>query len=163
MTTPASRTVGNRVLCVIPEHPVFYTWTVEGQPYPWLVQRARVPNSRASSGVLNLRGYQDAIQAAFIAGYGRPALLVGGVRLDVEVYRLPRTGWPKATKVTPDWLVRQNTQKPDRTNYLKAIEDALTGLVFVDDCQVVAGETWKFVDQIPRTWIRVAVFGGTAV
>ena len=131
-----------------------YSWAVAGQPYPWVVQRARVPNKRATDAVLNMRAYQTAIQAAFIAKYGRPELLTGAIRLTVRVWRLaPR--YPK--DVTDDWLRQQALRPPDATNYQKAVEDALTGLVFVDDAQVVWPETIKStaVAGTARTIIEV--------
>ena len=48
--------------------------------------------------------------------------------------------------------------KPDRDNAEKAVLDSLTGIIFVDDCQVCAGEVRKFwheKDRGPRAEITI--------
>jgi Holliday junction resolvase RusA-like endonuclease len=57
-------------------------------------------------------------------------ILVGGVRLSLAIY-LPR---PKAlaAKAYP-----AHTKKPDASKLVRAVEDALTGVVWRDDSQVV--------------------------
>jgi len=47
----------------------------------------------------------------------------------------------------------------DRGNLLKLIEDAMNGLVYLDDSQVVGGSVAKIWGDVDET--RVVVFGGT--
>lgn len=46
-------------------------------------------------------------------------------------------------------------KRPDRGNLLKFYEDCLTGIVWVDDSQVVDGAVRKIFAEVPRTVIRV--------
>jgi Holliday junction resolvase RusA-like endonuclease len=41
--------------------------------------------------------------------------------------------------------------KPDLTNYTKAVEDALNGIIWKDDSQIVDGGLHKFYSDNPRT------------
>jgi Holliday junction resolvase RusA-like endonuclease len=45
--------------------------------------------------------------------------------------------------------------KPDRDNLDKFVLDALQGVFFRDDAQVVTGEIRKFYDERPRTVIKI--------
>jgi len=48
--------------------------------------------------------------------------------------------------------------KPDCSNMLKACEDAMNGVVFVDDCQIVRGFFTKVYSDRPGIDIRVEAF-----
>lgn len=45
--------------------------------------------------------------------------------------------------------------RPDRTNYLKFIEDCLNGIVINDDAQIVAGPISKIYAETPKTIIKI--------
>jgi Holliday junction resolvase RusA-like endonuclease len=45
--------------------------------------------------------------------------------------------------------------RPDRTNYLKFIEDCLNGIVISDDAQIVAGPVTKIYSETPKTIIKL--------
>ena len=51
-----------------------------------------------------------------------------------------------------------HTIKPDRTKLQRSTEDALTGIVWGDDCQVVAGGTSKLYGDVPGCWITILEF-----
>lgn len=48
------------------------------------------------------------------------------------------------------------TSRPDASNLLKLIEDALTGVVWLDDAQIVQIGVQKYYDTIPRVELRVS-------
>ena len=52
-----------------------------------------------------------------------------------------RTG--KYSHLLKDSAPAHHIQKPDRTKLLRGLEDALTGIIWRDDCQVVTGPTGK--------------------
>jgi hypothetical protein len=79
---------------------------------------------------------------------------VGRVGVWIVVYKeRPASRTPKRREMRPEEL--HWVTKSDRTNYLKACEDALKGIVFRDDCQVIAGEPLKLYGTPPRTEIMV--------
>lgn len=70
---------------------------------------------------------REAIQWAYITQCGRKRY-DGAIALRIDTYaRLPKS------KTTPE----HNTHKPDVDNTAKAIMDALNGIAFTDDTQVV--------------------------
>ena len=86
-------------------------------------------------------GWKSLIAAAVLPL--RPAApLDGPIRLDADFY-FPRPKYMAGRKV-PDGEI-PHTARPDRDNLEKALLDCLTTVgVFVDDCQVCAGEVRKF-------------------
>lgn len=83
------------------------------------------------------------------------APLTGALRVDL-VFVFPR---PKARIWARKPMPRYpHTGKPDRDNLMKSVQDALTGLAWVDDAQICAGETTKWVaagDEQPRVEIVI--------
>jgi Holliday junction resolvase RusA-like endonuclease len=49
------------------------------------------------------------------------------------------------------------TAKPDLDNYVKSALDALKGIVFFDDCQVVAIDARKVCSSKPRTTLTIII------
>lgn len=79
----------------------------------------------------------------------KPAAPVDGpLRMDL-VFDLPR---PKSAPKR----VQHPTSRPDLDNLLKAIKDALRGVVYRDDSQIVALTATKKYGQAPGVSIRVA-------
>ncbi len=48
-----------------------------------------------------------------------------------------------------------HTVKPDRTKLTRSTEDALKGIIWADDAQIVAGETFKTYGERPGCTIRI--------
>lgn len=67
----------------------------------------------------------------------------GPIRLDLEfVLPRPKSHYTKAgvfTKSAP----HHHVTKPDRGKLARAVEDAMSGIVYGDDSQIMAGETTK--------------------
>lgn len=53
------------------------------------------------------------------------------------------------------------TGKPDDDNLGKAAKDALNGVAWLDDAQIVFGSVWKFYAAQPGVKIEVEAVGGT--
>lgn len=52
----------------------------------------------------------------------------------------------------------RHTKKPDRDNLEKAVLDALTGIFWVDDCQVCAGPVEKWIaggDEVEGVFVSI--------
>lgn len=84
----------------------------------------------------------------------------GPIRLDVE-FRMPRpqghyrTGKYAGQKRenAPRW----HTVKPDRTKLLRALEDAMKGIAWIDDTQVVCGNVVKvYADETCGALVRIS-------
>jgi Holliday junction resolvase RusA-like endonuclease len=81
--------------------------------------------------------------------------LEGQVSFRLVVYRLPPQSWSK-TKIALALAGRlRPTTKPDLTNTIKGIEDALKGLTWRDDAQIVHIELDKFYSDEPRAEVEI--------
>lgn len=83
------------------------------------------------------------------------APLSGPLRVDC-VFVFPRTKGQQWKKRPMPRL--PHTKKPDRDNIDKAVLDALTGILWVDDCQVCAGSLEKWIaagDEQPHVKVTV--------
>ena len=109
---------------------MMWEFTVPGDPAPWTAWPKRgVP----PEGFLRMQAWQSQIQAIqyWRGGDGPGEPIAGPVRLELEFYLLP----PK--KPTNEY------PRQDNTNLIKACEDALQGIVFVNDSQVVVTRAKK--------------------
>lgn len=145
------------------------------QPRPRAVVR-RGANGKTFAGVHNPHTVKDAstgktkphpavefkatIRMAAQAIY-QSAPLEGPLRVDVLlIFPRPRSKVWKTKPMPRYW----HQGKPDRDNADKAVLDALTGLLWRDDCQVCSGQVQKFVaagDEQPHVRIRVQALNET--
>lgn len=108
------------------------------------------------------REYQDWVRHVAFDSYheqmGQDApLLDEALVLSVRVYRqIPQSFSKRKAALAAEGLVMP-TSKPDLDNYIKLVLDALTGVVWEDDAQVVGYErTGKFYTPgRPRTEVRI--------
>ena len=87
--------------------------------------------------------------------------LEGPLRLSVEFYRdIPRS-WSKRKQLNAGAGLIRPTSKPDLDNYVKAVKDALKGVCWLDDSQVVEyGPTGKYYSEKPRIVVEIEQIGG---
>ena len=79
----------------------------------------------------------------------------GPLRLHVHVFRVPPKSMGKKRSAEACSLSKGITTKPDLDNYIKLVSDALNGVVFLDDSQVVAIEATKRYGKMPGMIITV--------
>lgn len=136
---------------------------IPGVPQPGGSKRAfLVPGSKWPSITDDCKGNKG--WRKVVATYARRAYQgppwEGPLILMVQ-FRMPR---PKFHKGTGRNLQRVKlsapkfpTTKPDATKLLRAVEDALTGILWKDDAQIVEQRVWKTyeLDAGPGCWIEV--------
>lgn len=82
----------------------------------------------------------------------RPAQpLPGPLEVHIDVFRARPKSMTKRERLT---LLHPIT-KPDADNYAKLILDALNGIMWLDDAQVVDLRVRKFYDDTPRCEVRI--------
>ena len=90
---------------------------------------------------------------------GNP-LLTGAAYIEMT-FSLPRPkshcGTGRNAGVLKARAPKHHVQKPDRDKLERAVCDALTGIVWVDDCQVVAGPTHKVWCDDGRPGVTISV------
>jgi len=75
--------------------------------------------------------------------------------LRLDVYRpIPKSFSNKKRTAAENGLIRPTT-KPDGSNYLKLVEDALNGLMWVDDSQIVDDRVLKWYSERPRIVVTI--------
>jgi len=79
----------------------------------------------------------------------------GPLKLQIHVFRIPPKSMGKKKGAEACAFSRGITTKPDLDNYIKLVSDALNGVVFVDDSQVVAIEADKRFSATPGMVITV--------
>lgn len=76
--------------------------------------------------------------------------LDGPISALIKIYRQI----PKSTSKKDRQAISQGTKrpltKPDATNYAKGIEDALNGIIYKDDSQIVDLQIQKYYSDNPR-------------
>ena len=81
--------------------------------------------------------------------------LTGSLRLEVTSFHPIPASLSKAAKVAAASGERRPATRPDADNILKLVCDALIGIAYADDNQLVEIEARKFYALVPRTVIRV--------
>lgn len=81
--------------------------------------------------------------------------LRGPIKMSVIVYRSIPKSWTKKKKVAAMLDDIYPTTKPDIDNILKGLMDALKGIVWRDDAQVISVEASKEYAEHPRVWVHV--------
>jgi crossover junction endodeoxyribonuclease RusA len=140
---------------------------VPGTPQPGGSKRAFVVNGRAvvtEDAKRNRPWRNEVASRATDAHRGDP--LEGPLALSVT-FSMPRpkghygTG-RNAAALKPN-APRWHTSRPDRTKLLRALEDALTGILWRDDAQVVAGEVRKLYGRKPGAYVLVEMLPAEGV
>lgn len=80
-------------------------------------------------------------------------LMTGPLRMDITFYMsIPKS---YSTKKHNELLGTLHFKKPDRDNLLKTYQDALEGLIYLNDAQVGAGAVNKIYSDNPRVEIKI--------
>lgn len=126
-------------------------------PIVALPRPALVPNGHGGIRYQNsaeYKHYKATIRAACVEALTPEFVPFDGpaeIRMVIEV--TPRSQAERAR--AEFWKV----SKPDHDNYQKGIQDALTGLVFTDDCTVVGAHAAKVMSEENRVTVQVNAYG----
>lgn len=80
---------------------------------------------------------------------------LGAVEMSVDIYRSIPKSWSKKKRELANSGLIKPTLKPDVDNYVKGIKDALNGVCYVDDSQVVVLFIAKHYSFEPRVEIVI--------
>src|SRR5699024_3314962 len=79
----------------------------------------------------------------------------GQLSVQLKIYRpIPKSTTKKNRKLFLAG-VKRPVVKPDNTNYAKGIEDALNGVIYKDDSQIVDLQIQKYYSDNPRVEVNV--------
>lgn len=138
----------------LPPHIAF---TVYGNPQAQ--GRPRAGRTRTGKVVMydptDSKSYKQ--QVAWVAAEHRPSKLIeSAVMLTVRIYRpIPKSFTKTKRQKAINGEIRPDT-KPDLSNYLKGIEDAIEGVILANDSQIVQyGECGKWYGEVPRIEVEI--------
>lgn len=134
-------------------------FTVPGPPVPKARARTHTNAHGYTSAYTPEKTVEATAEVAKNAHYKASLpLLVGPVALVVDCYLPVPRSWPAYRhKGAVEGKERPyGGQTGDVDNYLKLVADAINGIGWIDDCQVVEATVRKFYSDRPRTEITVA-------
>lgn len=110
----------------------------------------------------NSRPWKALVSDAAIEATGAGSLLTGPLELVVRFYMPRPKGHQGARGLRPS-APTHPAVKPDTTKLLRAVEDALAGLVYKDDAQIVEQHVFKAYGEPARCEIGVFEINAQAV
>src|SRR5690625_3135861 len=129
-------------------------FTIPGQAVPQGRPRARIIGRGQNRKVMmydpkESKEYKDYV--ALIAKQYAPKIQYEGeLSVNLDIYRqIPKSTSKRKRELYNARLIRP-TVKPDVTNYAKAIEDALNGIIYKDDSQIVDLKISKYYSDNTR-------------
>jgi Holliday junction resolvase RusA-like endonuclease len=132
-----------------------YSFTIPGSP----VSKARPRVCKWGTYTpIKTVNYETLVKELFIMEhFGK--MLEGQIAMTVTAYfGIPKSG---SKKLKADMLsgTARPTKKPDVDNLIKIIADALNGLAYNDDSQIVLAIVEKWYSDIPRVEITIEEVG----
>lgn len=127
--------------------------TVPGKPIP----KAR-PFVRKDGRVFTRKEtalFEQAVRLHAMAAMKGRKILTGAVRLTVTAFFGIPKSWNQTQKAKAMSGALRHTKKPDISNCQKSVEDAMNGIVYADDSQIIESIGKKVYSNIPRTEIIV--------
>lgn len=105
------------------------------------------------------RSYEGMVRLAAAEAMAGRSPYEGPVELDVlAVFAVPQS-FSKRKRAAALGNNLRPTKKPDMDNIIKAISDAMNGVVFKDDCQIVTGFYAKVYGEAPKVAVTVRTLG----
>ena len=103
--------------------------------------------------------YESIIRYFFRRNFPNHLPLTGPVRLSfIAGFQIPKSASAKKAALMLAGEILP-TKKPDASNILKAVEDALNGVAFRDDCQICAGQFVKRYANPPALIVEIGPQG----
>ncbi|WP_308722469.1 RusA family crossover junction endodeoxyribonuclease [Paenibacillus polysaccharolyticus] len=131
------------------------TFTVYGEPVP----QGR-PRASTQGGFVRMydpeksKDYKDYVRLA-AAEHAPNVLLEGPLGMMLTVYRSIPKSFSKKKVIQAEAGEIRPVSKPDVDNYLKGVKDALKGIIWKDDSQVVEVFAQKRYSARPRIEVKI--------
>lgn len=127
--------------------------TIPGTPIA--KARPRVMRSGHAYTPQRTRDYEDFVRQCFQIEHGNPQL-EGALILELDLYfSIPKSTRKKDVPAMRTGQIRP-IKRPDLDNIFKAISDALNGVAYKDDSQIVAAVVQKFYGDEARAEVRIS-------
>ena len=151
--TPRPQLPGSRHSYLYSKYSRNWRVRVDGDPMPWAVYTRQ---GKPSTGFLNMQVYQYEIQLALKEIWSGYPPFDGHIKLEFTFARQVPLSAVKKEPGRNKWKHEHILKRPDVTNYQKAAEAAMKGIVFDDDSQVVSVTSKKkYTEGGGYTWISI--------
>jgi Holliday junction resolvase RusA-like endonuclease len=128
------------------------TLTIPGEPQGKQRPRWSKWGMRTPQKTVN---YETYIKELFANKYPEFMPLESELTMELGIWlSIPKSTSKKKQKMMEDKIIRP-AKKPDIDNIIKSVLDALEGLAFKNDNQVVTLLAWKFYSHKPQLVIRI--------
>ena len=149
--TDASAFVGiNEVICMTA---INLTFAIPGDPVPWA--RARLSGGRHYTAP-KVAAYKRAVALMAQASMSGQSPAAGPVAISMRAVFTPPASWSARKRAQALAGEIHPTGKPDWDNLGKIVSDALSGVAYVDDAQVVRASVEKAYGANPGVYVHVA-------
>ena len=101
--------------------------------------------------------YENLVALAAAGAMGEHEPIKTAVALEIDVVATPAASWSKKRKEAALSGFERPCVKPDADNILKAVADAMNGIVYLDDKQCVEASVSKTYGERAEVRVRVAV------
>lgn len=135
------------------EYPEFLlNFEVEGAPVPWARHKG---SGKRGHTAPRQAGYRElVIVRARLAMAGRP-IYTGALEIRACFFMPMPPKWTAIEQTEGEAGRRLPTDRPDLDNLLKGVKDALNGVVYVDDSQVVSSHAHKRYSREPAAMVSL--------
>lgn len=104
------------------------------------------------------KNYEVLVKELYAINHGQ-TMLEGELGIRLKLYfQIPKSASKKKKQLMMDQELRP-TKKPDLDNCMKSITDALNGLAYKDDSQIVSATIEKYYSDIPRAEVEIKSVG----
>jgi Holliday junction resolvase RusA-like endonuclease len=137
---------------------VTYSVVVPGQPRG--KARPRFTRTGHAYTDAKTRNYEAFIKSLFVQKYGADFVpLEGPLEMEILVFLPIPASASKKRRIEMEWGRECPIKRPDCSNICKAHEDALTGIGFKDDAQIVSLSVEKRYSKNPHTELKFRKVG----
>lgn len=130
-----------------------YAFSIEEKPIP--LQRAGISGKRVFTKP-ETRAWQNKVKHYARKSIGRSPPLEGAVSLSVTFLKAVPPSWPRSKREKAINGELWPTGRPDLSNLVKSIEDAMNGIIYLDDSQIVNLHVVKAYSQKHAVLVRCA-------
>ena len=129
------------------------TLTIPGEPVA--KGRPRMMKSGIAFTPNKTRNYETLVKELYIIENRDKPMLEGQLSASIYAhFTIPKSASKKNREKMLEWEIRP-TKRPDLDNIAKAVLDALNGLAYQDDSQIVALEVCKYYSDKPRVIVEI--------
>ena len=100
--------------------------------------------------------YENLVKRYYLEKYKTDELMEGYLKIELKFF-MPIV--KSTSKKNKQLMIEQKLfpdKKPDLSNLVKSVEDALNGIAFKDDSQIIESHSYKYYSDEPKVTIKIS-------